>query len=245
MVDQDKLFDDSWPDEGISGFSITSSEKNVTSSENKYQTWGSMQGLTVTVEMQRRGEYAELFVIEEIWQRFLRLEKIEKTAWERLWKRFIDFREKFPGGKKMTKELRDCEHQLLEAPYNYKALFRRAIDLSGYGIAGFDVIDPFGGLTYDGQEGRAPILVEVKSIVGSANPRIVMTSHEYRIARQNQDRFVLRVVLVPSEEQRRDPNAYRMIDFTNVCEALNLDKCVLDTIRRGNFDVVLPESSGG
>ena len=95
MVDQDKLFDDSWPDEGISGFSITSSEKNVTSSENKYQTWGSMQGLTVTVEMQRRGEYAELFVIEEIWQRFLRLEKIEKTAWERLWKRFIDFREKF------------------------------------------------------------------------------------------------------------------------------------------------------
>jgi hypothetical protein len=163
----------------------------------------------VTAEMQLRGDAAEYYVLERVWQKFIKSDEKEEivnrlqSEWEKnkdLWQP-----NSLQSFEQYHTQLLDCQ---AGDPKAFE-LFKSLIHLGPVGLAGFDILDPFNDWRSKDSVEKVR-WVEVKAIRPN-DIRIILTIHELRTAK-DKDNYILRLINVPDafkEEQVNEIQFYK------------------------------------
>ncbi|NTV47507.1 MAG: hypothetical protein HGB11_13535, partial [Chlorobiales bacterium] len=197
-----------------------------------------------------RGRIGELYVLESCWQNFLSLDKKSK---QEILESLQSYYEKHDRYKDYRLELFKSidQHKQAILVDDDKKSFCKLLDLTGFGLAGFDILVPvslwpvFTPVTVKGDI----YCVEVKSVYTKTEQitaaEIILTTHEYRVARQNQnDTHLLRLIAVPPGIEDSAVADYSAVKFIrdidlSKLENENMKDIIFDSVRGGHFPLRL------
>jgi hypothetical protein len=215
----------------------------------------------VTSDQAVRGRVAELFVLEACWIRFLRLDRetrrqvleeiasrrqegsgrgenharwSTKTAWEDLEQRL----------KLRQEALVSCPEDETEVPSDLAKLFKDLIEVANERGPGYDILDPSGLWGSALEAGKPdPCRVEVKAVLRDIEKaesyRVVLTTNEYHRACRDPGSYVLRLISVPRDPEKRLDQVRWVCDIPNPVQALKLDEQIGKGVRGGTLPLAL------
>jgi hypothetical protein len=194
-----------------------------------------------------RGRIAELFVLEACWQNFLKIN--DNSSRHEILESIKIYYEKHDRYSYYRKEFFknfDQIRQDIEALKD-KESFYKLLDLTSFGLAGFDIIVPdcLWHVSETEVINRDIYCVEVKSVYSNTEKinaaEIILTTHEYRVAIQNQNyAHLLRLIAVPPGIENATDGDYSAARFIRDIDLGkigidNMKEVIFNNVRGGHF----------
>ncbi len=192
---------------------------------------GSGGGGGITLAQAQRGRVAERWVLEDCWRRYQKLVSKDKKLLAKvcLARRKSGWSTQAAATRieeALRKRSTDLERDELFA----------LLDISNERGPGFDVIDPFGIRPVPDERFAPERLrkVEVKAIDRRA-PRAFLTSNEYHKARFDPERYVIRLIAVPTDWKAELARVAFIADIEDPVGTLDLEQAVVEAVRGGKL----------
>ena len=202
----------------------------------------------VTLRQGLRGRIAELYVLEVCWQNFLKVDAtVRKEVMEAL-KAYYNAHPRYKDYWQAVFQNFD-QHQQAILNGQDKESFCKLLDLTGFGLAGFDIVVPQRLWPVEGVATAKHDIycVEVKSVYADTpqidGAEIILTTHEYRVATQNPAYpHLLRLIVVPPDSENYQNGNYSGVTFVkdvDLAALENMKDVLFASVRGGHFPLRL------